>query len=96
MKTRKKVINALEKNSTNRNVCIHFCKSVFIYGWYRFMNELIRDKLRRLKGLPTKRVSTEGIVILDDDKAEAALRFELSKLDEFQKKVNKDYEKKTN
>ena len=96
MKTRKKVINALEKNSTNRNVCIHFCKSVFIYGWYRFMNELIRDKLRRLKGLPTKRVSTEGIVILDDDKAEAALRFELSKLDEFQKKVNEGYEKKTN
>ena len=43
------------------------------------MNELIRDKLRRLKGLPTKRVSTEGIVILDDDKAEAALQFELSK-----------------
>ena len=37
------------------------------------MNELIRDKLRRLKGLPTKMVSTEGIVILDDDKAEAAL-----------------------
>ena len=96
MKTRKKVINALEKNSTNRNVCIHFCKSVFIYGWYRFMNELIRDKLRRLKGLPTKRVSTEGIVILDDDKAEAALQFELSKLDEFQKKVNEGYEKKTN
>lgn len=60
------------------------------------MNELIRDKLRRLKGLPTKKVSTEGIVILDDDTAEAALRFELSKLDEFQKKVNKDYEKKTN
>nr|DAU54161.1 MAG TPA: hypothetical protein [Caudoviricetes sp.] len=41
-------------------------------------------------------VSTEGIVILDDDKAEAALQFELSKLDEFQKKVNEGYEKKTN
>ena len=73
-----------------------FLQSVFIYGWYRFMNELIRDKLRRLKGLPTKMVSTEGIVILDDDKAEAALQFELSKLDEFQKKVNEGYEKKTN
>lgn len=60
------------------------------------MNELIRDKLRRLKGLPTKKVSTEGIVILNDDQAEEALQFELSKLDEFQKKVNKDYEKKTN
>lgn len=51
------------------------------------MNELIRDKLRRLKGLPTKKVSTEGIVILDDDKAEAALNFELSKLDVFQRKI---------
>lgn len=60
------------------------------------MNELIRDKLRRLKGLPTKKVSTEGVMILNDDQAEEALQFELSKLDEFQKKVNKDYEKKTN
>lgn len=60
------------------------------------MNELIRDKLRRLKGLPTKKVSTEGVTILNDDQAEEALQFELSKLDEFQKKVNKDYEKKTN
>lgn len=60
------------------------------------MNELIRDKLRRLKGLPTKKISMEGIVILNDEQAEAALRFELSKLDEFQKKVNEGYEKKTN
>lgn len=60
------------------------------------MNELIRDKLRRLKGLPTKKVSTEGVMILNDVQAEEALQFELSKLDEFQKKVNKDYEKKTN
>ena len=60
------------------------------------MNELIRDKLRRLKGLPTKKVSTEGIMILNDDQAEAALNFELSKLDAFQKKVNEGYEKKTN
>jgi hypothetical protein len=51
------------------------------------MNELIRDKLRRLKGLPTKKVSTEGIMILNDDQAENALQFELSKLDAFQRKV---------
>ena len=51
------------------------------------MNELIRDKLRRLKGLPTKKVSTEGIMILNDDQAENALQFELSKLDAFQRTV---------
>nr|DAS04700.1 MAG TPA: hypothetical protein [Caudoviricetes sp.] len=51
------------------------------------MNELIRDKLRRLKGLPTKKISTEGITILNDDQAEAALNFELSKLDAFQRKI---------
>lgn len=51
------------------------------------MNELIRDKLRRLKGLPTKKVSTEGIMILNADQAEAALQFELSKLDAFQRKI---------
>lgn len=51
------------------------------------MNELIRDKLRRLKGLPTKKISTEGITILNDDQAENALQFELSKLDAFQIKV---------
>jgi len=51
------------------------------------MNELIRDKLRRLKRLPTKKVNTEGIMILNDDQAENALKFELSKLDTFQRKV---------
>ena len=51
------------------------------------MNELIRDKLRRLKGLPTKKISTEGITILNDDQAEAVLNFELSKLDAFQRKI---------
>ena len=51
------------------------------------MNKLIRDKLRRLKGLPTKKISTEGITILNDDQAEAALNFELSKLDAFQRKI---------
>lgn len=52
------------------------------------MNELIRDKLRRLKGLPTKKISTEGITILNDDQAEIALDYELAKIDEFQRKVN--------
>lgn len=51
------------------------------------MNELIRDKFRRLKGLPTKKVSTEGIMILNDDQAENALQFELSKLDTFRRKI---------
>lgn len=51
------------------------------------MNELIRDKLRRLKGLPTKKVSNEGVMILNDDQAEAALQFELSKIDAFQRKI---------
>lgn len=66
---------------------MHFRKSVFILGRYRPMNELIRDKLRRLKGLPTKKISTEGITILNDDQAEAALNFELLKLDAFQRKI---------
>ncbi len=51
------------------------------------MNELIRDKLRRLKGLPTKKISTEGITILNDDQAEMVLNFELAKIDTFQSKV---------
>lgn len=51
------------------------------------MNELIRDKLRRLKGLPTKKVSTEGVMILNDDQAEMALSFELAKIDEFKRKI---------
>ena len=96
MKIRKNVINALEKIALIGMYGFIFCKSVFIYGWYWFMNKLIRDKLRRLKGLPTKKVSTEGVMILNDDQAEAALQFELSKIDAFQKKVNEEYEKKTN
>ena len=58
------------------------------------MNTLIRDKLRRLKGEPVKPISTDGITILDDDQAEAALRFELSKLDAFQRKIKEmsDYD----
>ena len=51
------------------------------------MNTLIRDKLRRLKGEPVKPISTDGITILNDDQAEIALSFELTKLDEFQRKI---------
>ena len=51
------------------------------------MNVLIRDKLRRLKGEPVQRISTEGVEILDDNQAEDALQFELSKIDVFQRKV---------
>lgn len=40
-------------------------------------------------------IDSDGI-ILNDDQAEAALQFELSKIDAFQKKVNDGYEKKTN
>ena len=52
------------------------------------MNELIRDKLRRLKGLPTKKISTKGVDILNDEQAEAAFQFELSRLEQFKRKVN--------
>ena len=60
------------------------------------MNELIRNKLRRLKGEPVEEVADNDVVVLDDDQADEALRFELSKLDEFQKKVNEEHEEKTN
>ncbi len=51
------------------------------------MNTLIIDKIRRLKGEPVKPISTERIIILDDDQAEMALNFELAKIDELQRKV---------
>ena len=51
------------------------------------MNELIRNKLRRLKGEPVQRINTEGVEILDDNQSEDALQFELSKIDAFQRKV---------
>ena len=51
------------------------------------MNTLIIDKIHRLKGESVKPISTEGIIILDDDQAEIALNFELAKLDAFQQKV---------
>ena len=66
---------------------MHFCKSVFILGRYRPMNSLIVNKLHRLKGEPVEEIIDNDVVILNDDQAEAALNFELSKLDVFQRKI---------
>ena len=60
------------------------------------MNSLIVNKLHRLKGEPVEAIVDSDGIILNDDQAEAALQFELSKIDAFQKKVNEDYEKKRN
>ena len=60
------------------------------------MDVLIENKFHRLKGEPVEEVADNDVVVLDDDQADAALQFELSKLDEFQKKVNEGYEEKTN
>lgn len=87
MKIKKKVINTLEEIALFAMYACIFVRVFFILNWSQSMNELIREKLRRLKGLPTKKVSTEGIMILNDDQAENALKFELSKLDAFQRKV---------
>ncbi|BET22334.1 hypothetical protein [Solobacterium moorei] len=51
------------------------------------MNSLIVNKLRRLKGEPVEEIIDNDGVILNDDQAEAALQFELSKLDAFQRKI---------
>ena len=51
------------------------------------MNSLIVNKLHRLKGEPVEEIINDGGVILNDDQAEAALKFELSKLDAFQRKI---------
>lgn len=51
------------------------------------MDVLIENKFRRLKGEPVEEVADNDVVVLDDDQADAALRFELSKLDAFQRKV---------
>lgn len=51
------------------------------------MNSLIANKLHRLKGEPVEEIIDNDVVILNDDQAEAALNFELSKLDAFQRKV---------
>lgn len=75
---------------------MHFRKCVFILSGYRPMNSLIINKLHRLKGELVEEIIDSDGIILNDDQAEAALNFELSKLDAFQKKVNEGYEKKTN
>ena len=66
---------------------MHFRKNVFILGRYRPMNSLITNKLHRLKGDPVEEIIDNDVVILNDDQAEAALQFELSKIDAFQRKI---------
>lgn len=51
------------------------------------MNSLIANKLHRLKGEPVEEIIDNDVVILNDNQAEAALNFELSKLDAFQRKI---------
>ena len=51
------------------------------------MNSLIVNKLHRLKGEPVEEIIDNDVLILNDDQAEAALNFELSKLDVFQRKI---------
>ena len=51
------------------------------------MNSLIVNKLHRLKGEPVEEIIDTDGIILNDDQAEAALQFELSKLDKFQRKI---------
>ena len=64
-----------------------FHRSVFVLYRYRPMNSLIVNKLHRLKGEPVEEIIDTDGIILNDDQAEAALQFELSKLDEFQRKI---------
>lgn len=51
------------------------------------MDSLIINKLHRLKGEPVEETVDNDVVILNDEQAENALQFELSKLDAFQRKV---------
>ena len=51
------------------------------------MNSLIINKLHRLKGEPVEEIIDSYGIILNDEQAEEALRFELSKLDAFQRKI---------
>ena len=51
------------------------------------MDSLIINKLHRLKGEPVEETIDNDVVILNDEQAENALQFELSKLDAFQRKV---------
>ena len=64
-----------------------FRRSVFVLYRYRPMNSLIVNKLHRLKGEPVEEIIDTDGIILNDDQAEAALQFELSKLDKFQRKI---------
>lgn len=51
------------------------------------MDSLIINKLHRLKGEPVEETVDNDVVILNDEQAENALQFELSKIDAFQRKV---------
>lgn len=51
------------------------------------MNSLIINKLHRLKGEPVEEIIDSDGIILNDEQAEEALRFELSKLNAFQRKI---------
>ena len=51
------------------------------------MDSLIINKLHRLKGEPVEETIDKNVVIINDEQAENALQFELSKLDAFQRKV---------
>ena len=51
------------------------------------MDSLIINKLHQLKGEPVEETVDNDVVILNDEQAENALQFELSKLDAFQRKV---------
>ena len=51
------------------------------------MDSLIINKLHRFKGEPVEETVDNDVVILNDEQAENALQFELSKIDAFQRKV---------
>lgn len=51
------------------------------------MNSLIINKLHRLKGEPVEEIIDSDGIILNDEQAEYALQFELSKLDAFKRKI---------
>ena len=86
MKLKKNLINTLEEMTLLALFICIFVRA-FILGRYRPMNLLIVNKLHRLKGEPVEEIIDDGGVILNDDQAEAALQFELSKLDAFQRKI---------
>jgi hypothetical protein len=51
------------------------------------MDSLIINKLHRLKGEPVEETVDNDVVILNDEQAENALQFELSKIDTFRRKI---------